>query len=49
MPSRNTPRIRSKKLSGAYGSFSLPLVERGVLARNPEGGRRTSYALAKIS
>jgi Fic family protein len=24
----------------------LPLVERGILARNPEGGRSTSYALA---
>ena len=24
----------------------LPLVERGVLVRNPEGGRSTSYALA---
>ena len=27
----------------------LPLVERGILVRNPEGGRSTSYALAKIS
>jgi Fic family protein len=27
----------------------LPLVERGILLRNPEGGRSTSYALAKIS
>jgi Fic family protein len=26
----------------------LPLVERGILVRNPEGGRSTSYALAKI-
>ena len=26
----------------------LPLVERGILRRNPEGGRSTSYALAKI-
>ena len=26
---------------------SLPLVERGILVRNPEGGR-TSYALAHI-
>lgn len=26
----------------------LPLVERGVLVRNPAGGRSTSYALAKI-
>jgi len=26
----------------------LSLVERGVLVRNPEGGRSTSYALAKI-
>jgi Fic family protein len=25
----------------------LALVERGILARNPEGGRSTSYALAK--
>jgi Fic family protein len=25
----------------------LPLVERGVLVRNPEGGRSTSYALAR--
>src|SRR5208337_4918500 len=25
----------------------LPLVERGVLVRNPEGGRSTSYALAQ--
>ena len=25
----------------------LPLVERGILVRNPEGGRSTSYALAK--
>jgi Fic family protein len=27
----------------------LQLVERGILARNPEGGRSTSYALAKLS
>ena len=27
----------------------LPLVERGILVRNPEGGRSTSYALTKIS
>ena len=27
----------------------LPLVERGILARNPEGGRSTSYALASLS
>ena len=27
----------------------LPLVERGILVRNPEGGRSTSYALAKIA
>ena len=27
----------------------LQLVERGILARNPEGGRSTSYALAKVS
>ena len=27
----------------------LPLVEHGILVRNPEGGRSTSYALAKIS
>ena len=26
----------------------LPLVERGILVRNPEGGRSTSYALANI-
>jgi Fic family protein len=26
-----------------------PLVERGVLVRNPGGGRSTSYALAQIS
>ena len=26
----------------------LPLVERGVLVRNPEGGRSTSYALANV-
>jgi Fic family protein len=26
----------------------LPLVERGILVRNPEGGRSTSYALAPI-
>lgn len=26
----------------------LPLVERGILVRNPEGGRSTSYALASI-
>jgi len=26
----------------------LPLVERGILVRNPEGGRSTSYALARI-
>ena len=26
----------------------LPLVERGILVRNPEGGRSTSYALAEI-
>ena len=26
----------------------LSLIERGVLVRNPEGGRSTSYALAKI-
>jgi Fic family protein len=25
----------------------LPLVERGILVRNPEGGRSTSYALAE--
>jgi Fic family protein len=25
----------------------LPLVERGILVRNPEGGRSTSYALAR--
>jgi len=25
----------------------LPLVERGILIRGPEGGRSTSYALAK--
>jgi Fic family protein len=25
----------------------LPLVERGILVRNPEGGRSTSYALAQ--
>ncbi len=24
----------------------LPLVERGILVRGPEGGRSTSYALA---
>jgi Fic family protein len=27
----------------------LSLVERGIIVRNPEGGRSTSYALAKIS
>lgn len=27
----------------------LPLVERGILVRNPEGGRSTSYALASVS
>jgi Fic family protein len=27
----------------------LPLVERGILVRNPEGGRSTSYALANAS
>jgi Fic family protein len=26
----------------------LPLVERGILVRNPEGGRSTSYALADL-
>jgi Fic family protein len=26
----------------------LPLVNRGILIRNPEGGRSTSYALAKL-
>ena len=26
----------------------LNLVERGILVRNPEGGRSTSYALAKV-
>ena len=26
----------------------LPLVDRGILVRNPEGGRSTSYALAEI-
>ena len=26
----------------------LPLVERGILVRNPEGGRSTSYSLGKI-
>jgi len=26
----------------------LPLVDRGILVRNPEGGRSTTYALAKI-
>ena len=26
----------------------LPLVERGILVRNPEGGRSTSYSLSKI-
>jgi Fic family protein len=25
------------------------LVERGILARNPEGGRSTSYSLAKVT
>jgi Fic family protein len=25
----------------------LPLVERGILVRNPEGGRSTSYSLAQ--
>jgi Fic family protein len=25
----------------------LPLLERGILVRNPEGGRSTSYALAE--
>jgi len=27
----------------------LPLVERGILVQNPEGGRSTSYALAPIA
>jgi Fic family protein len=27
----------------------LPLVEREILVRNPEGGRSTSYALARVS
>jgi Fic family protein len=27
----------------------LPLLERGVLSRNPAGGRSASYALAKIA
>jgi Fic family protein len=27
----------------------LDLVERGILVRNPQGGRSTSYALAKVS
>ncbi len=27
----------------------LPLVQKGILVRNPEGGRSTSYALAEIS
>ncbi|MGA2402180.1 MAG: Fic family protein [Syntrophobacteraceae bacterium] len=27
----------------------LPLVERGILVRNPEGGRSTSYALAMVA
>jgi Fic family protein len=27
----------------------LPLVERGILVRNPEGGRSTSYALKQKS
>jgi Fic family protein len=27
----------------------LPLVERGILVRNPAGGRSTSYALARIT
>jgi Fic family protein len=27
----------------------LPLVERGILVQNPEGGRSTSYALAQFS
>ena len=27
----------------------LPLVERGILVRNPEGGRSTSYALAALA
>jgi len=26
----------------------LPLVKRGILVRNPEGGRSTSYALSNI-
>ena len=26
----------------------LPLVERGILVRNPKGGRSTSYALATV-
>jgi Fic family protein len=25
------------------------LVERGILVRNPEGGRSTSYSLAKVT
>ncbi len=27
----------------------LPLVERGILVRNPEGGRSTSYGLAMVT
>jgi Fic family protein len=27
----------------------LPLVEHGILVRNPEGGRSTSYALADLT
>ena len=27
----------------------LDLVERGILLRNPEGGRSTSYALVKVA
>jgi Fic family protein len=26
----------------------LPLVEQGILVRNPEGGRSTSYSLARV-
>jgi len=26
----------------------LPLLERGILVRNPEGGRSTSYALSGL-
>lgn len=53
-------RFEGKLTTSKYGKLAkcshdtalrdiLSLVERGILVRNPEGGRSTSYALASIS